>query len=152
MSKRLRKTGQVGCCSLLPALESADVPHRPPYALRHTFATNALSAGLSIFELSRYMGTSLQMVDATYGHLAQGSEEVARSKLDALESDRFDQDLTTDSEGPLNRSNEKTRRFQRVQGVGGTGLEPVTPSLSNRCGLQPRASRCCEAAQPSGLT
>jgi hypothetical protein len=29
--------------------------------------------------------------------------------------------------------NLKTRRFQRVHGMGGTGLEPVTPSLSSWC-------------------
>ena len=28
---------------------------------------------------------------------------------------------------------QETRRFQRVYGVGGTGLEPVTPSLSSWC-------------------
>jgi hypothetical protein len=38
-------------------------------------------AGLAIFDLSRYMGTSVEMIDRTYGHLAQGAES-ARAKLD----------------------------------------------------------------------
>jgi hypothetical protein len=38
--------------------------------------------GLSIFELSRYMGTSVEMIDRTYGHLAIGAEDTARAKLD----------------------------------------------------------------------
>jgi hypothetical protein len=53
------------------------------YDLRHSFATWALAAGLSIFELARYMGTSVDMIDRTYGHLARGSEDLARAKLDA---------------------------------------------------------------------
>ena len=51
--------------------------------MRHSFATWALDAGLSIFDLGRYMGTSVEMIDRTYGHLAQGAEETARAKLNA---------------------------------------------------------------------
>jgi integrase len=54
-----------------------------PYVLRHTFATDALAAGLTLYELARYMGTSARVIDMMYGHLAQGSELVARAKLDA---------------------------------------------------------------------
>jgi len=50
--------------------------------MRHSFATWALDAGLSIFA-SRYRGTSVEMIDRTYGHLAQGAEDAARAKLDA---------------------------------------------------------------------
>jgi integrase len=52
------------------------------YDLRHTFATDALHAGLSIFELARYMGTSVQMIDRHYGHLAHGGELDAARRLD----------------------------------------------------------------------
>ena len=69
-----------------PALESAGIPQRRIYDLRHTFATNALAAGLNIFELSRYMGTSVAMIDRTYGHLACGAEADAGRKLDDLAS------------------------------------------------------------------
>jgi integrase len=67
-----------------PALDAAGIDRCGPYRLRHTFATNALAAGIGIFELARYMGTSVEMIDETYGHLAQGSEDVARAKLDRL--------------------------------------------------------------------
>jgi integrase len=67
----------------LPSLETAGFPRRRIYDLRHSFATWALAAGLSIFELARYMGTSVEMIDRTYGHLARGSEDLARAKLDA---------------------------------------------------------------------
>lgn len=45
-------------------------PIRRPYDLRHTYATFALRAGISIFDLSRFMGASLAMIDKHYGHLA----------------------------------------------------------------------------------
>ena len=66
-----------------PALEAAGISKRGPYHLRHTFATEALAAGVSTFELSRVMGTSLQMIDQHYGHLARDSEGSIRARLDA---------------------------------------------------------------------
>jgi integrase len=39
------------------------VPLRRVYDLRHTFATFALRAGISTFDLSRYTGASLTMID-----------------------------------------------------------------------------------------
>ena len=78
-----------------PALDAAGIPPRRIYDMRHSFATWALDAGLSIFDLSRYMGTSVEMIDRTYGHLAQGAEESARAKLDAAYANRFGQEVAT---------------------------------------------------------
>jgi integrase len=66
-----------------PALEAAGIGKRGPYHLRHTFASEALAASVSTFELSRLMGTSIAMIDRTYGHLARDSEEGIRARLDA---------------------------------------------------------------------
>ena len=66
-----------------PALQAAGIERRGPYQLRHTFATEALAAGLSIFELARVMGTSVKVIDRTYGHLARDSEQAIRARLDA---------------------------------------------------------------------
>ena len=66
-----------------PALEAAGIEKRGPYHLRHTFATEALAAGVSIFELSRLMGSSVKIIDRTYGHLATDSEDSIRARLDA---------------------------------------------------------------------
>jgi integrase len=52
--------------------------------LRHTFATFALRAGISSFDLSRYMGASLTMIDRHYGHLARDGREHAIRLLDEL--------------------------------------------------------------------
>jgi integrase len=65
------------------ALDAAGIARRGPYHLRHTFATEALAAGVSIFELARLMGTSVKMIDRTYGHLASDSEDAIRGRLDA---------------------------------------------------------------------
>ncbi|MGZ6670800.1 MAG: tyrosine-type recombinase/integrase [Solirubrobacteraceae bacterium] len=66
-----------------PALDAAGIARRGPYHLRHTFATEALAAGVSIFQLARLMGTSVKMIDRTYGHLAHDSEDHLRALLDA---------------------------------------------------------------------
>jgi integrase len=66
-----------------PALDAAGLRQRGPYQLRHTFATEALAAGVSIFALARIMGTSVAMIDRTYGHLARDSEAAIRARLDA---------------------------------------------------------------------
>jgi integrase len=66
-----------------PALDAAGLRRRGPYQLRHGFATEALASGLSIFELARVMGTSVKMIDRTYGHLARDSEQAIRDRLDA---------------------------------------------------------------------
>src|ERR671931_9505 len=54
-----------------PAQKTVGIdPVRRVYDLRHTFATFALRAGISTFDLSRYMGASLTMIDRHCGHLA----------------------------------------------------------------------------------
>jgi integrase len=67
-----------------PAQVAAGIqPSRRVYDLRHTFATFALRAGISTFDLSRYMGASLTMIDRHYGHLARDGREHAIKLLDA---------------------------------------------------------------------
>jgi len=63
-----------------PAQLAAGItPIRRVYDLRHTFATFALRAGVSTFDLSRYMGASLTMIDRHYGHLARDGRDHAIS-------------------------------------------------------------------------
>jgi integrase len=66
-----------------PAVKAAGLEHRSPYALRHTFAAWAIAAGIGLFELARMMGTSVEQIDKTYGHLLPDSIDRARSSLDA---------------------------------------------------------------------
>lgn len=69
-----------------PALIAAGVEHRRIYDMRHTFATWSLAAGMSIFTLARRMGTSVQMIDQTYGHLARDAEDQDRGLLDRYDT------------------------------------------------------------------
>ena len=70
-----------------PAVEASGVT-RParPYDLRSTFASNALAAGVSIFELARIMGTSVAMIERHYGALLDGAGAAIAVKLDAHET------------------------------------------------------------------
>ena len=63
-------------------------PLRDLYDLRHSYATFALRAGVPVFAVSRFMGTSIAMIDLHYGHLAVDSFEHAVSLLDALALER----------------------------------------------------------------
>jgi integrase len=64
------------------ALESAGLPHRTPYSMRHTFASFAIAAGVSLFYLARLLGTSVEQIDRTYGHMLPESEDYLRGLLD----------------------------------------------------------------------
>ena len=65
-----------------PAVRAAGLEHRSPYALRHTYATFAIAAGVSLFELARFMGTSVDQIDKTYGHLLPDALDRTRTALD----------------------------------------------------------------------
>jgi hypothetical protein len=60
---------------------------RRVYDLGHTFATVALRAGIS-FDLSRYMGASLTMIDRHHGHLSRDGREHAIRLLDQHSADQ----------------------------------------------------------------
>jgi integrase len=68
------------------ALRAAGLEYRRPYDLRHTYATFSIAAGVSLFALARRMGTSLEMIDKTYGHLAPDADEYELGLLDAFDA------------------------------------------------------------------
>jgi len=68
------------------ALRAAGLEYRRPYDLRHTYATFSIAAGVSLFALARRMGTSLEMIDKTYGHLAPDADEYELSLLDTFDT------------------------------------------------------------------
>jgi integrase len=69
-----------------PAVRAAGIEHRRVYDLRHSFASFAIAAGVSLFYLARIMGTSVAQIDATYGHLLPDSEDYLRGLLDAYDN------------------------------------------------------------------
>jgi integrase len=67
----------------VPAVEAAGLSgDLSPYSMRHTYASYALDAGVSIFELARLMGTSVKVIDSTYGHLVRDSFDRVRTALE----------------------------------------------------------------------
>jgi integrase len=69
-----------------PALRAAGIDHRRVYDCRHTFASWAIAGGVQLFYLARIMGTSVQQIDQTYGHLLPDSEEYLRGLLDTYDA------------------------------------------------------------------
>ena len=67
-----------------PAVRAACLEHRPPYALRHSFAAWSIAAGIGLFELARIMGTSVEQIDRTYGRLLPDSIDRARDALERV--------------------------------------------------------------------
>ncbi len=86
--------GRIDFCSFgrrqwKPAQRAAGIePLRDLYDLRHTYATFAMRAGVPVFAVSRFMGSSIAMIDYHYGHLAHDSRQHAVSLLDALALER----------------------------------------------------------------
>lgn len=69
-----------------PALRAAGIdPPRRIYDMRHTYATFSLAAGVSLFTLARRMGTSIEMIDRTYGHLAPDADDVELALLNTYD-------------------------------------------------------------------
>lgn len=68
-----------------PAFTAAGLERQRIYDLRHTYATESIAAGVDLFTLSRRMGTSLQKIDETYGHLAGDSSVRELALLDAYD-------------------------------------------------------------------
>jgi integrase len=71
-----------------PALEASGVA-RPAriYDLRSTFASNALAAGVTVFELARVMGTSVRMIERHYGALLDGAHAGIADRLNLFEAE-----------------------------------------------------------------
>ena len=68
-----------------PAVKAAGLVHRSPCALRNSFATFAIAAGVPLYGLARFVGTSVEQIDRTYGHLLPDAVEYERGLLDAFD-------------------------------------------------------------------
>jgi integrase len=121
-----------------PAQTKAGVePLRHLYDLRHTYATFALRAGVSVFAVSRFMGSSIAMIDRHYGHLARDSREHAVSLLDALAIERaVDAAWTSQPNGarPLSESDSRPhgKRPRRAVDARWTAGRPTAVAFANK--------------------
>lgn len=64
--------------------------------MRHTYATFSLAAGVNLFTLARRMGTSVEMIDRTYGHLAPDADAYEADLLDAWDNENRPNGCATD--------------------------------------------------------
>jgi hypothetical protein len=71
----------------LPLGADVNAPARI-YDLRSTFASNALAAGITVYELARIMGTSVSMIEAHYGALIDTARESILERLERTGSER----------------------------------------------------------------
>lgn len=55
-----------------------------PYALRHGFITSAIYAGVPVFPLAKHCGTSVEMIERTYGHVLAEMQAEAFGALEAV--------------------------------------------------------------------
>jgi integrase len=69
-----------------PALTAAGLEYRKPYALRHTFVSECIAAGIATFEIARMAGTSVLQIEKTYGHLLPDAIERGRAALEAFDA------------------------------------------------------------------
>ena len=88
-------------------------PVRGLYDLRHTYATFALRAGVPVFAVSRFMGTSIAMIDRHYGHLANDNRDHAVALLDALAFERAVDAAWTSPPRPARPLNQRSSRPPR---------------------------------------
>ena len=70
--------------------EGRRIEHRTPYALRHTFASFAIAAGIATFEIARMIGTSIEQIEKTYGHLLPDALDRGRAALEAFDAPRVE--------------------------------------------------------------
>lgn len=69
---------------------------RTPYTLRHTYAAWLIATGrINTYAIAKRMGTSVEQIEKTYGHLLKGSIDTER---DALEQWQAEQEEAADAE------------------------------------------------------
>jgi hypothetical protein len=86
---------------------------------------------MSIFTLARRMGTSVQRIDSTYGHLAQGAEDQDRGLLDAYDdaSDARGHVVARRASYAMGRAGMRHKKAPQVGAfrvMGAAGFEPAT--------------------------
>lgn len=70
---------------------SSSGKRRSTYSLRHSFATWRLQAGADVYSLAQVMGTSIEMIQQSYGHIS--SRDASDSVLRGMGKNRDKQSL-----------------------------------------------------------
>jgi hypothetical protein len=72
-----------------PAVEASgiDRPARP-YDTRSTYISNAIRAGVPLFELAAHAGTSVRMIERHYGRVLDGARASTAARMDAFHAEQ----------------------------------------------------------------
>ena len=101
---------------------SRDGKKRPPYSLRHYYATQRLLDGVQVYDLAKNMGTSVKQIENHYGHilsvqktaeLIQGASKSSSQNMEEFAS-RFDAILLSQGKNP---ALEKKKAKQEAEDV-----------------------------------
>ena len=57
---------------------AAGVPHITPHVLRHTFASQLVSAGVDLFKVQKWLGHSSPVTTQIYAHLREADDDINR--------------------------------------------------------------------------
>lgn len=82
---RFTSTTSVGANGRRPSRPPGSRHLRPPTTYVDTFASNALHAGVTVFELARVMGTSVRMIER-HGALVDGAHAAIADRLDEVDA------------------------------------------------------------------
>jgi len=99
-----------------PALTALNIRHRDFYSTRDTFISVMLSHNENSKRIAEYCGTSLAMIEKSYGKWLGGSEGFGKSALSAQKPKPLPK--------PYRLSNQELVKKQPVGMVRGGGLEP----------------------------
>ncbi len=116
-----------------PALEGAGVDRRRIYDLRHTAISNWLAAGIGVFEVSRYAGTSLAMISSVYGHLTVGATASAAARIASF-ADVCAKTVPQAPEATVEPDAENSSTML-LRAMGPEGFEPPTGSFEGFCSV-----------------
>ena len=110
-----------------PTLRACGIRWRRPYQTRHTYATNALRAGVNPTYVSAQMGqrANAKMLFTVYAKWIDGADRSReKASLEAMLGEKnFPEGL-------------RAGHSQRGNLVGAIGLEPTTPTMSRWCSNQ----------------
>ena len=114
-----------------PALEAAGVSRRRVYDLRHSFASNALAAGISLYELSRYIGAPSACSRCTT-RTSSGTPRRLRARSWTRTRPRAFRRLVGVDSRPAMCASCTTADLQEVRSMERAGIEPATSGLQSR--------------------
>jgi hypothetical protein len=103
--------------------------------MRHTYASFALDAGVSIFELARLMGTSVKVIDSAYGGTSSATRSIASeqrsSNMHAGRPRRPKRRPAADLQAPGKTQGTSGRRYCKSSGAGFAALMlPVADTVT----------------------